>query len=125
MSIHDCSRDIISAAIKVHSAVGPGLLETTYKRCLAYELRKRRLLVEEELELPVVYDGICIDLAYRIDLLVNGVVIVEVKAVAKLLPVHQAQLLSYLRLSGHKIGLLIHFDVRHLREGISRTVNGL
>jgi GxxExxY protein len=125
MSIHDCSRDIISAAIKVHSAVGPGLLETTYKRCLAYELRKRRLLVEEELELPVVYDGICIDLAYRIDLLVNGVVIVEVKAVAKLLPVHQAQLLSYLRLSGHKIGLLINFNVRHLREGISRTVNGL
>lgn len=125
MPVHDCSRAIISAAMKVHSILGPGLLEGTYKRCLAQELRKRGLLVDEELELPVVYEGICVELAYRIDLLVNGVVIVEVKAVNNLLPVHHAQLLSYLRLSGHKIGLLINFNVRHLREGISRTVNGL
>lgn len=86
MPTHDCSRDVISAAIKVHSILGPGLLEAAYKRCLTHELRKRGLLVEEELELPVMYDGICVELAYRIDLLVNGSVIVEVKAVAKLLP---------------------------------------
>ncbi|MGQ0712145.1 MAG: GxxExxY protein [Gemmatimonadaceae bacterium] len=125
MPIHDCSRDIISAAIKVHSILGPGLLEATYKRCLAIELRKRGFRVEEELELPVVYEGVCVDLAYRIDILVNGVVIVEVKAIATVLPVHHAQLLSYLRTSGHKIGLLINFNVRRLREGISRTVNAL
>jgi GxxExxY protein len=111
--------------MKVHSVLGPGLLEAAYKRCLVGELRKRGLLVEEELEPPVIYDGTCVELGYRIDLLVNGVVIVEVKAVSKLLSVHHAQLLSYLRLSGHKIGLLINFNVRHLRDGISRTVNGL
>ena len=125
MTINECTSAVIQAAMRVHSILGPGLLETAYKRCLALELRKRGLLVEEELELPVVYEGVCVELAYRIDLLVNGVVIVEVKAVAKLLPIHRAQLLSYLRLSGHKIGLLINFNVRHLREGISRTVNGL
>jgi GxxExxY protein len=125
MSILDCSRDVISAAMKVHSVLGPGLLEAAYKRCLALQLRKQGALVDEELELPVVYDGVRVELAYRIDLLVNGAVVVEVKAVSNLLPVHHAQLLSYLRLSGHKIGLLINFNVRHLREGISRTVNGL
>lgn len=82
MPIHDCSRDIISAAMKVHSVLGPGWLEGTYKRCLAVELRKRGFLVEEELELPVGYEGTAVDLAYRIDMRVNGVVIVEVKAVA-------------------------------------------
>jgi GxxExxY protein len=102
MPIHDCSRDIISAAIKVHTHLGPGLLEAPYKRCLVYELRKRGFLVEDGLPLPVVYDDVCIDLGYRIDLLVNGVMIVEVKSVAKLHPVHEAQLLSYLRLSGNK-----------------------
>ena len=125
MPIHDCSRDIISAAIKVHTVLGPGLLESAYKRCLVHELRKRGFLVEDELELPVLYDGTCIDLGYRMDLLVNGVVIVEVKSVAKLLPVHQAQLLSYLRLSGHKIGLLINFNVRRLKDGITRMVHRL
>jgi GxxExxY protein len=111
--------------MKVHSVLGPGLLEAAYKRCLALELRQRGALVVEELELSVVYAGIPVGLAYRIDLLVNDVLVVEVKAASKLLPVHHAQLLSYLRLSGHKIGLLINFNVRHLREGICRTVNGL
>lgn len=125
MPIHDCSRDIISAAIKVHTRLGPGLLEAPYKRCLVYELRKRGFLVEDELPLPVVYDDVCIDLGYRIDLLVNGVVIVEVKSVARLHPVHEAQLLSYLRLSGHKIGLLINFNVRRLKHGLRRMVHRL
>jgi GxxExxY protein len=125
MTVNEYTSAVIRAAMRVHSALGPGLLETAYKRCLALELRKRGFLVEEELQLPVVYDGVCVELGYRIDLLINGTVIVEVKSIAKLLPVHQAQLLSYLRLSGHKIGLLINFNVRHLREGISRTVNGL
>ncbi len=125
MTINECTSAVIQAAMRVHSVLGRGLLETAYKRCLALELRNRGLRVEEELEFPVVYEGVRLELAYRIDLLVNGVVIVEVKAVAKLLPVHRAQLLSYLKLSSHKIGLLINFNVRHLRQGISRTVNEL
>jgi GxxExxY protein len=125
MPIHDCTRDIISAAIKVHTVLGPGLLEAPYKRCLAYELRKRGFIVEEELPLPVVYDDVYMDLGYRIDLLANGVVIVEVKAVARLHPLHDAQLLSYLKLSGHKIGLLINFNVRRLKDGVRRMVHRL
>lgn len=111
--------------MKGHSALGPGLLENAYERCLVHELRKRGLHVEHQLPLPVIYDGVCIDLGYRIDLLVNGAVVVEVKAVAKLLPLHEAQLLSYLKLSGHKIGLLMNFNVPHLKEGLKRMVNRL
>ena len=125
MTVIDCSRPVIDAAMKGHSALGPGLLENAYERCLVHELRKRGLHVEHQLPLPVIYDGVCIDLGYRIDLLVNGAVVVEVKAVAKLLPLHEAQLLSYLKLSGHKIGLLMNFNVPHLKEGLKRMVNRL
>ena len=125
MNINDCSGAVVDAAMKVHSILGPGLLESAYEGCLAHELRKRGFYVLHQLELPVVYDDACIDLGYRLDLLVNGVVVVEVKAVVKLLPVHNAQLLSYLKLSGHKVGLLINFNVAHLRDGIRRMVNRL
>ncbi len=125
MNINNCSGAVVDAAMKVHSALGPGLLEGAYEGCLAHELRKRGLLIVNQLALPVVYDGICIDLGYRIDLLVNGVVVVEVKAVGKLLPIHNAQLLSYLKLGGYKVGLLINFNVAHLRDGIRRIVNRL
>lgn len=116
---------VVDAAIQVHSALGPGLLESAYVACLAHELRARRIRVQTQLPLPVVYRGTRLEVGYRIDLLVCDAVIVEVKAVASLLPIHEAQLLSYLRLSGHRVGLLINFHVPMLRDGIRRMVDGL
>ena len=120
MSAHAISYEIIKAALKVHSALGPGLLENAYKHCLAHELRKAGFEVGVEVELPVVYDGVRLELGYRIDLLVNDLVIVELKAVEELTPVHQAQLLSHMKLSKKKLGLLINFNVRQLTQGIKR-----
>ena len=114
---------IIKAAMKVHSALGPGLSESAYEACLLYELRKAGLKVEAQVALPVIYDGVKIDVGYRVDLLVEDTVIVELKAVEAILPIHQAQLLSYLKLSGKEAGLLINFHVLHLRDGIKRMVN--
>jgi GxxExxY protein len=115
---------VISAAMKVHSHLGPGLLESAYEACLAHELRKQGLRVAQQVGLPVVYDGEKIDLGYRIDLIVEDVVVVEIKSVEAINPVHQAQLLSYIRLSGRSVGLLINFHVAHLRDGIKRMVDG-
>jgi GxxExxY protein len=120
----ELTRVILNAAYEVHTKVGPGLLERPYRICLAYELEKRGLKIEMEKLLPVVYDGHVIDLGYRVDLLVAGAVIIEVKAVVAILPVHEAQLLSYLRLSGRRVGLLINFHELHLRNGIRRRVIG-
>ena len=117
------SGQVVDSAMTVHSALGPGLLESAYVACLAHELRLRGLHVREQVPLPVIYRGVQIELGYRLDILVDGDLIVEVKAVAKLLPVHHAQLLSYLRLSGRRVGLLINFHVRRLKDGISRIVN--
>ena len=111
---------IIGAAIEVHRCVGPGLLESTYQACLAHELRQQGLDVEREKELPVVYKGVTLDCGYRIDLLVVHTVIVELKAVQELTAIHEAQILSYLKLSGCPVGLLINFNVRQLTEGIKR-----
>jgi GxxExxY protein len=115
---------IITGAMKVHSQLGPGLLESAYEACLAHELRKEGLRVARQVELPVVYDGETIDLGYRIDLLVEDLIVVELKCVECINPVHQAQLLSYVRLSGKNVGLLINFHVVHLRNGIKRMVDG-
>src|SRR2546426_10395656 len=115
---------IVTAAMKVHSAVGPCLLESAYQACLLHELRKQGLRVASQVGLPVVYDGEKIDLGYRIDLVVENLVIVEIKCVEAINPVHQAQLLSYMRLSGRGVGLLINFHVAHLRDGIKRMVDG-
>jgi GxxExxY protein len=115
---------VVSAAMHVHSSLGPGLLESAYQACLTHELRKRGLEVASQVGLPVVYDGEKIELGYRIDLIVESVVIVEVKCVESIHPVHQAQLLSYMRLSGIGVGLLINFYVLHLRDGIKRMVDG-
>ena len=112
---------IITAAMKVHTVLGPGLLESVYQACLAHELRKQGLRVLTEVELPVVYDGEEIELGFRIDLLVDDLVIVEVKCVDVLHRMHQAQLL---RLSRKQVGLLINFHVPHLRDGIKRMVDG-
>lgn len=114
---------IIQAAIEVHRTLGPGLLESAYEACLAFELAQRGLKVEQQKPLPVVYKDVRLDCGYRLDLLVEDKVIVEIKAVDQLLPVHEAQLLSYLRLSGCKVGLLINFNVKVLRSGIRRLVN--
>jgi GxxExxY protein len=115
---------VIGAAMKVHSQLGSGLLESAYEACLAHELRKQGLVVAQQVGLPVIYDGEKIDLGYRIDLIVNDLVIVEIKSVEAIHPVHQAQLLSYIRLSARSIGLLINFHVAHLRDGIQRMVDG-
>ena len=115
---------IVTAAMKVHSQLGPGLLENAYEACLAHELRKHGLRVAKQVALPVVYDEERIELGYRIDLLVEDLVIVEIKCVDAINPVHEAQLLSYIRLSGKNVGLLINFHVAHLRDGIKRMVDG-
>lgn len=108
----------------VHALLGPGLLESAYEVCLAHELKKRGLNVASQVGLPVVFDGEKIELGYRIDLVVESLVIVEVKCVDAIHPVHQSQLLSYMRLSGIGVGLLINFHVAHLRDGIERMVDG-
>jgi GxxExxY protein len=120
--LNKISYDIIGCAYKVHSALGPGLLESTYKVCLAYELDKMGYGVEIEKALPVIYDEIKLEAGYRIDLLVNKKVIVELKAVDALNDVHIAQLLTYLKLSDIKLGLLINFNVKDLKQGISRYI---
>jgi GxxExxY protein len=122
--VNQITGSIISAAMRVHSLLGPGLLESAYWACLAHELSKQGIKAASEVGLPVVYDGERIELAYRIDLIVESSVIVEVKCVQAIHPVHQAQLLSYMRLSGIGVGLLINFYVTHLRDGIKRMVDG-
>ena len=123
MGIDDLTATIIGAAMKVHTALGPGVLESAYEACLVHELRKQGLKAAVQVELPIEYDGLRIDAGYRIDILVEDSIVVELKAVQALLPIHEAQLLSYLRLSHNQVGLLINFHVEHLRDGIKRMVN--
>jgi len=113
---------IIGCAMKVHSALGPGLLENAYETCLVYELKKNGVKVLSQVALPVSYDGVQLDAGYRIDVIVEDRVIVELKAVEKLTSLHQAQLMSYLKLSGNKVGLLINFNTVHLKDGVKRIV---
>ena len=117
------TESIIGAAIDVHRALGPGLLESAYEVCLAFEVAQRGLKVEQQKPLPVVYRQVKLDCGYRLDLLVEDSVIVEIKAIDSLAPIHQAQLLSYLKLSGCRVGLLINFNVKVLKDGIRRVVN--
>jgi GxxExxY protein len=117
------TRRIIGAAIEVHKRLGPGLLESAYATCLAFELRQMGLKIEEQKPLPVVYRNVKLDCGYRLDLVVEDLVVVEIKAVDQLAPIHDAQLLSYLRLSGKRVGLLINFHVRVLKNGLKRIVN--
>lgn len=117
------TESIIGAAIDVHRGLGPGLLESAYEACLAFELAQRGLKVEQQKPLPVVYKDVKLDCGYRLDLLVEDAVIVEIKAVDRLAPIHKAQLLSYLKLTGCKVGLLLNFNVQVLKHGIRRVVN--
>jgi len=125
-NIHaELTSTIIECALRVHTKLGPGVLESAYEACLEHELRKKGLQVERQMSLPIVYDDVRIECGYRIDLLVEDIVIIELKAVESLLPIHHAQLLSYLRLAGKEVGLLINFHELHLRDGIHRKINSL
>jgi len=122
MDIEGVAQGLVDAAIHVHRALGPGLLESAYQACLAHDLSKRGRRVECEVSLPLEYDGVKIDVGYRLDMRVDGVVLVENKVVEALLPVHQAQLITYLKLRGLSLGFLINWNVTLLRDGIKRVV---
>jgi GxxExxY protein len=122
MEINEISGAVVDSAMKVHTVLGPGLLEATYQHCLAHELKKRLLDVRMEVYLPVLYDDALIDVGYRLDILVESQVIVEIKSVHCIAPIHKAQLLTYLKLARKRVGLLINFNVAHLREGITRLI---
>ena len=120
--IERVAHEIVDAAFKIHSKLGPGLLESAYLAFMIYELEKRGLQVAKEVPLPVVYEDVRLDLGYRIDLIVNDCVLVELKAVEKLHPIHEAQLLTYLKLTGKRLGLLINFNTKLIKDGIKRMV---
>jgi GxxExxY protein len=114
---------IIGCAIEVHRALGPGLLESVYEECLCYELSQTHVLFQRQVPLPIVYKGVNLDCGYKIDVIVENLVIVELKAIERILPIHEAQLLSYLKLYGSSVGLLINFNVPVLKNGLKRIVN--
>jgi GxxExxY protein len=125
MSENDIAKKIVSAAIEVHRTLGPGLFESVYERCLIHELQSMRLNVVSQKQLPVSYKGNIIDCGFRLDLLVEGKVIVELKAVAEMNAVHMAQMITYLKLTNNKLGLIINFNVLLLKQGIKRVINGV
>ena len=125
MTENEIGTKILDCAFKVHKALGPGLLESTYEACLVYELRKAGLKVEQQKALPVIYDDVKLEIGYRIDILVERKVIIENKAVEALNDVHLAQILTYLKLSNTKLGYLFNFNVKMFKDGIRRIVNGL
>ena len=120
--INQLTEEILGCAFKVHTALGPGLLESSYKECLYYELNKAGLYAEKEKGLPLVYESVKLDVGYRLDLLVENKVVIETKAVEALTDVHVAQVITYLKLSGCKVGLLLNFHCKHLKDGIKRIV---
>jgi GxxExxY protein len=122
MTADEVARDIVDSALKVHRALGPGLLESAYQACLAHDLQKRRHRVECEVALPLEFEGMRIEVSYRIDMRIAGLVLVENKTVENILPIHLAQLLTYLKLSDLSLGLLINWNVVLLRDGIKRVV---
>lgn len=122
-TIEEIATEVVDSCSKIHKALGPGLLENAYEACLEYELLKRGLAVERQIPQPVIYEEIAIDAGYRIDLLVSGLVIIELKAVEQLAPIHTAQLLTYLKLSGKSLGFLINFNTPLIKQGIKRIAN--
>jgi len=125
MDIEEIGKQIVDSVVKVHRSLGPGLLESAYQTCLAYELQNRSLSVICEVAQPIIYEGLPIDIGYRLDMIVNESVIIENKVVDQILPVHEAQLLTYLKLSGLKLGYLINWNVPLIKNGIRRLVNKL
>ena len=124
MSENDIAKIVFESALKVHQILGPGLLESAYEECLFYELKKFNLKVEKQKQLPLVYEEVKLDAGYRIDIIIEDKFIVEIKSVEELNDVHLAQLLTYLRLSNCKLGLLINFNVNLLKNGVKRVING-
>jgi GxxExxY protein len=124
MTENEIAKQILDAAFRVHTKLGPGLFESVYEVIMAYELKKRGLSAERQKAMPIMYDNIRFDEAFRSDIVVNGKVIAELKSVEALLPVHAKQVLTQLRLSGLKLGLLINFGEAHLKNGIKRIING-
>jgi GxxExxY protein len=124
MSENDISKIVFESALKIHQILGPGLLESAYEECLFYELKKYNLKVEKQKQLPLVYEEVNLDAGYRIDIIIEDKFIVEIKSVEALNNVHLAQLLTYLRLSNCKLGLLINFNVNLLKNGVRRVING-
>ena len=122
MEFDELSKKVIGCALEVHKTLGPGLLESTYEQCLAHELKTAGILFRLQVQLPVEYKGTHLDCGYRVDLLVDNRIIIELKSVDTLLPIHEAQLLTYMRLSGIKIGLLMNFNVKRLKDGLKRFV---
>ena len=125
MNENEIGERVLGCALTVHRNIGPGLLESTYEACLAHEVRKAGIDYQRQLTLPLVYDGEVIETGYRLDMLVAGLVVVEIKAVELLLEVHRAQLLSYLKLGGYRLGYLLNFNVPLMKNGITRMANGL
>jgi GxxExxY protein len=125
LELNEISRRIVDLAIQVHKKLGPGLLESIYRECLVHEMRKRGLRVAEEGSVPIVYDGIALKNPLRLDVLVEGQIILELKAVEEILAVHKSQLLSYLRLSDKRLGFLFNFNVVLMKDGMRRIVNNL
>ena len=125
MTENDIAREIVNAAFKIHTELGPGLLESVYESTLAYELERRGLQVSRQHPIPVVYEEVRMDMGFRADLIIEGKVIVELKSVEVVAPVHKKQLLTYLRLADKRLGLLINFGAELIKDGISRVVNGL
>jgi GxxExxY protein len=124
MNENELSNIVIGLAIDVHNALGPGLLESAYKECLYYKIRKAGLIVEKEKSMPLIFEEVKLDCGYRIDLLVEKKLVIEIKSVAALNDIHLAQTLTYLKLGNYKLGLLINFNVVRLKEGIKRVING-
>ena len=123
MDIEAVAREIVDACLRVHTRVGPGMLESAYEACMVHELGKRGLSVSKQVPLPLQYEEEVIDIGYRIDLLVQNAIVLEIKAVNQLLPIHTAQLLSYLRAGGYRVGFLLNFNSAHMRNGIKRLIN--
>ncbi|QWV92467.1 GxxExxY protein [Geomonas oryzisoli] len=124
-TIDEVGRSVLGAAINVHSHLGPGLLEAAYQKCLCYELQLQGFTVDCEVALPLRYRDLCLDLSYRVDMIVNNCVLIENKCVDKIIPLHEAQLLTYLRLSGLKLGYVLNWNVSLMKNGMKRMVNNL
>jgi len=125
MDFEEIAREIVDSAIRIHTRLGPGMLEAAYEACLEYELTKRSLMVRKQVPMPLRYDDLTLDVGYRIDMVIEDAVLIELKTVQQLLPVHKAQLLTYLRSGDYRLGFLLNFNTVHMRDGIKRVVNQL
>ena len=125
MDFEPIAREIVDSAIRVHTRLGPGMLESAYQACMEYELGKRSLAVQKQVPMSLQYDDLVLDVAYRLDIVVENAVVVELKSVQQLQPIHTAQLLSYLRAGDYRMGFLLNFNTVHMRDGIKRVVNRL